>query len=128
MDNTTSTAINNKPAARKYDDGKERFDLIPAVPLLKLAQIYTYGVGKYGDRNWEKGMKWGRVFAAIMRHLWKWWKGEKVDEESGLSHLAHAAWGCFALLEYETTHPEHDDRPQVMKGPHYQEPKLEDLV
>ena len=98
--------------ARKYDNEKERFDLIPPGPLLELARVYTYGAGKYADRNWEKGLAWGRIFAAIMRHLWKFWRGEWVDDESGLPHLAHAAWGCFALLEYMNTHPELDDRPK----------------
>ena len=96
----------------KYDEGKERFDLIPAEPLLGLARVFTFGVKKYDARNWEKGLSWGRVFAAAMRHLWKWWRGEKTDDESGLSHLVHAAWCCFVLIEYETTHPEMDDRPQ----------------
>ena len=94
----------------KYDEGKERFDLIPPGPLMELAMVYTVGAQKYSDRNWEKGMAWGRVFAAVMRHLWKWWHGEKVDPEDGLSHLAHAAWGLFALMEYGNTHPELDDR------------------
>jgi hypothetical protein len=95
----------------KYDGEKARFDLIPPGPLEALADIYTYGAGKYEDRNWEKGIKWGRVFGAIMRHLWAFWRGEDVDEESGRSHLAHAAWGCFALLEYSKTQKSFDDRP-----------------
>lgn len=94
----------------KYDGGKSRYDLIPAVPLEQLARVYTMGAAKYEDRGWENGLKWGRIFAAIMRHLWKFWRGEDVDQESGLPHLAHAAWGCFALMEYEVTHPELDDR------------------
>ncbi len=94
----------------KFDDDKERFDLIPPGPLFALTQTYTYGARKYADRNWERGLKWGRVFAAIMRHLWKFWRGEACDEESGLPHLAHAAWGCMTLLEYTKTHPELDDR------------------
>jgi len=96
--------------AKKYDSGKERFDLLPPGPLFELAKVYTYGAQKYGKRNWEEGMEWGRVFAAIQRHLWKFWNGEENDIESGLSHLAHAAWGCLALLEYINTHPEMDDR------------------
>lgn len=96
----------------KFDTGKLRFDLVPAIPLQSLVSVYTYGAGKYADRNWEKGIKYGRVFAAIMRHLWKWWAGEEVDEESGLPHLAHAAWGCLALLEFSRTKKEMDDRPK----------------
>ncbi len=97
--------------ARKYDDGKARFDLIPAIPLQTLAEVYTFGAKKYADRNWEGGIKWGRVFAAICRHLWAYWRGEDVDKESGMTHLAHAAWGCFTLMEFQRTHKELDDRP-----------------
>ena len=96
----------------KYDGDKERYDLIPAGPLNTLAQVYTMGAKKYDDRNWEKGIKWGRIFAAIMRHLWAFWRGEDLDQESGLPHPVHAAWGCFTLLEYMRTHPELDDRPK----------------
>jgi len=94
----------------KYDIGKERFDLLPPMPLFELVKVYTYGAAKYGDRNWEEGMDWGRVFAAVQRHLGKFWNGEELDEESGLPHLAHAAWGCLALLEYNKTHKKLDDR------------------
>lgn len=96
----------------KHDQEKARFDLIPAGPLYQLAEIYTFGARKYKDRNWEKGIRWGRIFAAIMRHLWKFWRGEWADEESEMPHLAHAAWGCFTLLEYAVTRREFDDRPK----------------
>lgn len=56
-------------------------------------------------------MKWGRLFGATMRHLWAWWKGENTDPETGKSHLWHAATDIAFLIEYETTHPELDDRP-----------------
>lgn len=94
----------------RYDKGKLRFDLIPAIPLMELAEVFTKGAEKYADRNWQKGMKWSKCFAPIMRHLWKWWSGEKYDQEDGLSHLAHACWGCMALMEYEHTCPNLDDR------------------
>lgn len=96
---------------RKLDDGKARYDLIPAAPLQALAEVYTFGAKKYEDRGWEKGIKWSRIFAAIMRHLWAFWRGETVDRESGLPHAAHAAFGCFALMEFAITHRELDDRP-----------------
>ena len=95
---------------RKDDLGKLRFDLIPVRPLEQLAEIYTYGAVKYDDNNWREGMSWGRVFGAIMRHCWAFWRGEDNDPESGLSHMAHAAFGCFTLMEYVTTHRELDDR------------------
>lgn len=101
----------NENTALKFDNGKNRFDLIPPYALWEIARIYTYGAQKYEDNNWlRSGMKWGRFFSAIMRHLWKWWGGEKLDKESGLPHLAHAAWGCLALLQYEKEKLGVDDR------------------
>lgn len=98
------------PGAAKFDQGKLRVDLIPIRPLEDLAAVYTFGAGKYADNNWRKGIAWMRIYGAILRHLWKWAKGIDLDEESGLPHLAHAAWSCFTLLEYRHTHPEMDDR------------------
>jgi hypothetical protein len=97
----------------KFDTGKARYDLIPSTPLELLAQVYTMGAVKYADRNWEKGISWGRVFSAVMRHLWAFWRGENIDKESGLPHTVHAAWGCFALTEYLHTRREFDDRQKV---------------
>ena len=95
---------------RKDDTGKLRFDLLPVRPLEHIAGIYTYGASKYADNNWRHGIQWGRVFGASMRHLWAFWRGEDLDQESGLPHLAHAAFGCLTLLEYMETHRELDDR------------------
>lgn len=102
----------------KFDDDKPRYDLIPAKPLEELAKVYTVGAKKYADRNWEKGMRWGRVFAAMMRHAWAWWMGETNDKESGVHHMAAVAWGAFALIEYSQTKTGQDDRPiGVMQPP-----------
>jgi hypothetical protein len=95
---------------KKNDTDKLRFDLLPPEALEQLAAVYTYGCKEYGDRNWEQGIKWGRIFAAIMRHLWAFWRREDLDKESGLPHLAHAAWGCLTLLTYRTKHLKLDDR------------------
>lgn len=103
----------------KYDGEKARFDLLPPSAIKQIAEVYTMGAKKYADRNWEKGIKWGRIYAAAQRHLHAFWDGEDNDPESGLCHLAHAAWGILALLVYKTTHPELDDRskPQRREGP-----------
>ena len=95
---------------RKDDLGKLRWDLIPPEALEEIVRVYTMGASKYEPWNWLKGMAWSRVFAAIMRHLWAWARGERTDSESGLSHLAHAAWGCFTLMEFERLGRGTDDR------------------
>ena len=98
------------PKGRKNDTGKLRFDLLPVRPLEQITEIYTYGANKYDDNNWRSGIQWGRIFSASMRHMWAFWRGEDNDSESGLPHLAHAAFGCLTLLEYMETHRELDDR------------------
>lgn len=95
----------------KYDTGKLRFDLIPPKVIQELAEVYTMGAAKYEPRNWEKGIEYSRIYAAVQRHLNQYWAGQNLDEESGLPHLAHAMWGMAALLEFERTHTEMDDRP-----------------
>lgn len=95
---------------RKDDKDKTRYDLLPPHALEYLAQVFTVGAEKYGERNWEKGITWGRIFGAIMRHLWAFWRGENLDKETKIPHLAHAACGCFMLLTYLSTRTEFDDR------------------
>jgi len=100
-----------KETAGRFSAGKMRHDLIAAWPLEQLAGVYTYGSQKYDDDNWRKGLKWKKdTFACILRHIWKWFRGERFDKESGLHHLSHAAWNCFALMEYERNSIGLDDR------------------
>lgn len=97
--------------AGRFSEGKIRHDLIAPLALDEIAQVYTYGTIKYDDDNWWKGLRWKKdVFGCILRHIWKWFRGEKLDEESGLHHLAHAAWNCMTLMEYERLKIGTDDR------------------
>jgi len=97
---------------RKDDADKLRYDLVPPEATDALAWILTFGAAKYGDRNWEQGMHWGRPFAALMRHMWAWWRGESHDPETGKSHLWHAI-ACLAfLIAFEERGAGTDDRPK----------------
>ena len=100
---------------RKDDTGKVRFDLLPPELLFAVANILTFGAKKYNDRNWEKGMSWGRVFGACMRHMWAWWSGEKADKETGYSHLWHAGCCIAFLIAYEARGVGEDDRNKETK-------------
>lgn len=102
--------MNSLVEGTKYDTGKLRYDLLPAYPLDRLVAVYTYGAAKYEDENWRKGISYKRIFGAIMRHCWAFMRGEDIDAESQLPHLAHAAFGLFTLLEYSRTRREFDDR------------------
>jgi hypothetical protein len=83
--------------AVKFDQGKPRYDLLPGDALNDIVEVFTHGADKYGERNWEKGLSWGRLFGATMRHMWAWWRGEEIDPDSGLSHLSHAAASVIML-------------------------------
>lgn len=94
----------------KYDQEKPRYDLLPPELLNAVAEILGYGARKYADRNWEKGMSWGRVFSACMRHMWAWARGEDKDPESGYPHLWHAACNIAFLITYSERKIGTDDR------------------
>lgn len=85
----------------KHDSDKPRFDLIPADALEEVAKVYTVGAKKYGDRNWEKGLFYGRLCGALLRHIYAWWRGEKKDKENKCHHLSSVVFCALALLHYE---------------------------
>lgn len=91
-DSLTSTAV-------KHDDGKPRYDLVPPFALEEVAKVFAFGAKKYTDENWRKGLEWKRLARATIGHTYLWLRGEDLDPESGLSHLAHAACSVLMLLE-----------------------------
>jgi hypothetical protein len=102
-------AVQATSTGGKKDAGL-RLDLIPPYPLFELAHVYTVGSRKYADFNWAKGVAYSKFFGALQRHAWRWMAGEDRDPEGGQHHLASVAWMAFSLMEFQQTHPEHDDR------------------
>jgi Domain of unknown function (DUF5664) len=88
-------------SARKDDKGKPALELIPGDALEEVARALMFGAGRYGRDNWLKGMLWGRLFGAALRHVYKPLRGQWLDEESGLPHLAHACCCLLFLLTYD---------------------------
>ena len=85
---------------QRDDDGKPRHDLIAPEMLDGVAAVLAFGVKKYGERDWEKGLLWGNTLASTMRHLIAWMQREELDEESGLPHLDHAACNIMFLCAF----------------------------
>jgi len=104
----------------KHDQGKLRMDLIPKELLDGVAEVLTFGAEKYSEHNWREGLDWSRCYGAMMRHMTAWWDGERNDQESGLSHLAHAGCCLAFLMTFEKSprYAAHDDRyrPTLPKG------------
>lgn len=87
----------------KLDDGKVRIDLIlDSMPraLERVAMVGTKGAIKYTENGWLQvpdGEK--RYRAAGYRHQVARAKGELIDPDTELEHLAHEAWNKLAELE-----------------------------
>lgn len=87
-----------------------RYDLIPVEALEKLAILYGRGAAKYEDHNWRKGYDWSKSYAALQRHANSFWRGEDIDEEMGLPHLAAVAFHAFTLMTFMEEQENFDDR------------------
>lgn len=106
--------------ATKHDKGKVRLDLIHPSFIYGLGTILTIGADLYGTNNWMNGMKWTRVFAALLRHLFAWMGGAgptsnsflfgQLDPDTDYSHLWHASACLFFLVCYEDLKLGTDDR------------------
>lgn len=91
----------------KHDQGKPRFDLIDPYFEEELAEVMAHGSEKYGDNSWQSvpdGL--ARYHGALRRHLVAVKKGELIDPDSGLTHMAHvsanAMFISYLLRENET--------------------------
>jgi hypothetical protein len=82
----------------KYDSGKLRLELVPVEATEAIARAMTYGAVKYGDWNWAQGIDHSRLYAAALRHMTAYFRGEDVDAESGNHHLDHAL-ASLAMLK-----------------------------
>lgn len=82
----------------KHDQGKLDLTLIPPVLLEETARVLMHGAAKYDRHNWVSVPDAPhRYAAALLRHVLAWQKGERLDPDSGLPHLAHASC-CIAFL------------------------------
>ena len=66
---------------------------------MEVGKVATFGAKKYKNHNWRGAPTNEEYINALLRHVMNWVNGEDNDVESGLPHLAHAAWNCLALLQ-----------------------------
>lgn len=89
-----------------------RTDLLPTDVLMAVAEHFGRGAAKYEDRNWERGFAWSLSHGALLRHLFAWWSGEDVDDETGSSHIDAVIFHAMALRAFELRGVGTDDRPK----------------
>ena len=96
--------------AKRFNEGKVRYDLIPPYAQEEYAKVLMKGAEKYSVGNWQKGMPWSFVLASLERHLYAIKKGEDKDNETGLLHSAHIMANAAFLTEYYMFNKDCDDR------------------
>lgn len=98
---------------------KTRWDLLPVDPIERAAQVMTFGAEKHHDviNAWVKKYTTHECYAALMRHLMSWRKGQDVDPESGISHLAHVIVRACFIMELERNASKSKEKsPVLMEG------------
>lgn len=89
----------------KYDEGKNRMGLYLAhctTAVKAVSDVLTFGANKYSANGWRTVPNAKERYTdALYRHLNAYHAGEEFDEESGLSHLAHAATNIAFLIELD---------------------------
>jgi len=75
---------------------KPRLDLLPPPAMEAIAEVLTFGA------------------------LFAWWRGQDLDPETGLSHLAHAGCCLVFLMEYQRNGWGTDDRFRGSDGEQFQ--------
>ncbi len=85
----------------KDTKGKAKLGLIPLFSKEQVAFVREYGCRKYNDEVGDSyfDVSIGDFLDAAERHIGKYRTGRTVDEESGLSHLAHAATSLLLAVD-----------------------------
>ena len=98
----STPAIEESTVAVKFDSGKTDWSLMPFEAVEEINKVLEFGAKKYAAHNWTQGegFRYTRVLNSLFRHLFAWSRGEDLDPESGLSHLAHAGCNIIFLLYY----------------------------
>lgn len=81
----------------KDDEGKIMPSLIEPQFIKGTAKVLTLGAMKYEKRNWQLCQDRQRYEDALLRHILDYLQGDKLDKESGVSHLYHASCNLMFL-------------------------------
>lgn len=96
--------------AVKFDAEKPKVTLVPPRALIEVAKAMTYGANKYAADNYLKGgFTHRKLLDSAMCHINSHLQGEDIDE-SGNTHLSHAAASIMMLIECIITDRIEDDR------------------
>ena len=86
----------------KDNNGKLRVDLVTAECIEGMAEVLGYGARKYKANSWQN-VENGKDehYAALLRHLLAWRRGEINDPETNLNHIKHVLTNAMFLLYHD---------------------------
>lgn len=87
----------------KNDAFKSRLDLLPPDAIEWVGHALGHGARFYAPNNWRKCKDPARYVAASLRHILKHMKGQFLDRDSGLPHLACGAVNLLFALDLNLT-------------------------
>lgn len=108
----------------RKNEGKTRHDLLEPYAIEQVAKVFSLGAVKYAPYDWLMGgMPYSKMLASLKRHINAFEMGEDLDPETGLHHMAHAAWNALGIVSYSKWFPENDDRIIKKIKEHLENPK-----
>ena len=86
----------------KFDKDKVMLSLVSSNFVYGVGEVLTFGAKKYAPNSWQTVPDAKRRYEdALYRHWLAYLNGERIDKESGLSHLKHLATNAMFLLHFE---------------------------
>lgn len=108
--------ILNEAGAVKFDQGKTDWAILPIGASEEIIKVFKFGETKYSRGNYLEGngLEYSRVLNSLLRHIHAFMRGEDLDPETGISHMAHAGCNIYMLLTYELNKQKfnNDDRAE----------------
>jgi hypothetical protein len=88
----------------KFDAGKLDYTLLEPFFLQEMAKIMTLGEKNHpkvgGEPSWRL-VEQEAYLKALLRHIQAYRLGERVDQEMGTKHLAHAAVNAMFVMYFD---------------------------
>ena len=86
----------------KFDKDKVMLSLVSSNFVYGVGEVLTFGAKKYAPNSWQTVPDAKKRYEdALYRHWLAYLNGERIDKESGLSHLKHLATNAMFLLHFE---------------------------
>ncbi len=94
-----------------FDGVKLPYELLPAKAIDEVVQVLQFGARKYEEHGWRNisEEELPKLLGAAMRHVFAYLRGEKVDKETGIDHLAHASCDLLFIQELKYIIKEKED-------------------